>query len=142
MTAIVEATLIISSAPVTRTGRRAGDPPDSPEREFAYATARAADDPTKFELFGLTPTARTAIGRVGIGDTVEIRGPIAARVAAGAAILQVNLLSIALRLPIKRRAKKAKPGSCARGTRLADPTGVAAAQSAWLARANRLGGSE
>jgi hypothetical protein len=136
MTATVEATVIITMTPETRTGRRAtGD-----EARFAYATAKAAGMgyPTRWELFAFSKSAMTALMRVGLRDTVTISGGLAVRVDDGAAIVAVNIETVALRLPGFPRPKAPKPARCGKGTPLATIDGVAEANARFAER-NRGG---
>jgi hypothetical protein len=55
-------------------------------------------------------------GRLGPGDTVEVKGSLAVKLESGLAVLQINVQSCEMRLPIAPKPKAAKPGSCGRGT--------------------------
>jgi hypothetical protein len=129
--AIIQATVSITGTPVDLV-KKDGTP-------CAYVTAREADDPRKWQLFGLTATVRAAIGRLGPGDTATIRRPIAVRVEAGVVVIAVNVAECSMRLPIpsKPKPKAPKPGHCGRGTKLATVDGVAAANAALLPETTR-----
>jgi hypothetical protein len=114
VTATVEADVILVTAPEVRKGRRVADPPDSPEREFAYVTARGADG-TRWEMFGITATAMAAIGKLGKGDAASVRGEFAVKAVAGCAVVMINVTSIALHLPGFPKPKAPKP--CSTSTR-------------------------
>lgn len=135
--ATVTAILVITSAPIERTGRRSGDPPDSPGSEFAFVTAKG-EGGTKFELYALTPTMMGALGKLRAGDTAHIRGAIAVRVDNGVPVLCINVLSCAMGLPIAKKAparpKAPKPGRCGKGTMMATRAGVEAADREWRER--------
>jgi hypothetical protein len=126
MSAVVEADIIIVTAPEKRMGRRAGDPT---EREFAYAVARG-DDGTRHELFAFTPTAMAALGKLGKGDPASARGEIAVKSVAGAAVIMINIRAIALRLPGFPTTAPTTEAKCSTGTkatRMATRAGVEAA---------------
>lgn len=123
--ATVMAQLTIASAPETRTGRRSSDPPGK-SRTFAFATARAGDDPLVWRIFGFTPTARATIGRLRIGDLVTARGRLAVQVVNGAPVVALDCASA-------RTPKQKAPRRSGRrgGTPMADPARVQAANEAF-----------
>jgi hypothetical protein len=65
MTAIVSVTLITTGFPVGLTK------PDG--SNVVYVTAREPDAQRNWELWGISTTARTSIGKLGEGDTIEVR---------------------------------------------------------------------
>jgi hypothetical protein len=128
MTAIVSVTLITTGFPVGLTK------PDG--SNVVYVTAREPDAQRKWELWGISTTARTSIGKLGEGDTVEVRGALAVKLEARVAVLQINVAECQMILPI---APKPKP-RCGSGTRPIDPAKVAEANARFAER-NRGGAS-
>jgi hypothetical protein len=119
--ATVKATVTVTSKPgsITRTDGSV----------VAFATARQADDPSRWELFGLSEGSRSAIGRLKVGDIVKVAGPIAPRIEGGVLAIKVNVLTCALHTSTPPAAKCG-----ARGTRLATRAGVEAADRDWRER--------
>jgi hypothetical protein len=126
MTAIVSATLITTGNPVALTK------PDG--YPVVYITAREPDAPRKWELWGISATARTSIGKLGDGDTVEVKGALAVKLEARVAVLQINVAECQMRLPIAPKPKAPKPVRCGKGTMMATHAGVEAADRDWRER--------
>jgi hypothetical protein len=126
MTATVSATLLTTGEPVHLT-----KPDGTP---VVYITAKEPDATRKWEMWGVSVTARASIGRLGHGDTVEVRGGLAVKLEAGLAVLQINVVECQMRLPIAPEPKAPKPGSCGKGTMMASRSGVEAADREWHER--------
>jgi hypothetical protein len=92
MTATVSAVLVTTAAPVEFAK------PDG--SNVVYITAREPDVTRRWEMWGVSATARAAIGKLAAGDTVEVTGALSVKLEQRLAILQVVVRSCEMRLPI------------------------------------------